>query len=107
MKQILQGAAYTALVWALFFAAVLIFGPANTLQLAQAQPEPPRLPLAPHELIPANMVVKVWIDPLTGCQYLVVASPKPYSVVLQPRLYSDGVQVCDSESNYEPEASHG
>lgn len=37
--------------------------------------------------------VRVWIDPLNGCEYLVLKS----GTVLTPRLHPNGQQVCRPE----------
>ena len=36
---------------------------------------------------------KIWVDPLTYCHYVVNA------IVIQPRLYRDGSQICIKGDN--------
>ena len=44
----------------------------------------------PGALIEAPVTVSYWVDPGTGCHYLLTAAG-----ILQPRNHSDGIQVCD------------
>lgn len=44
----------------------------------------------PGALIEAPVTVLYWVDPGTGCHYLLTGAG-----ILYPRNHSDGVQVCD------------
>ena len=55
------------------------------LSAAQAASQP-----GAESISPAAVDVLYWVDPGTGCHYLLTGAG-----VLTPRLHSDGIQVCD------------
>jgi hypothetical protein len=63
------------------FAATAAVGVMTTQAEASTQP---------GALIEAPVTVLYWVDPGTGCHYLLTAAG-----ILQPRNHSDGIQVCD------------